>query len=79
MRKKSGVPELNQAKLGLVKLRQGCGSNFNVVVKCLQSTNFFLKKTAPFPRDIEYHSPRFKKERRPREIDDVADYITVAI
>ena len=43
VRKKSGVPELNQAKLGLVKLRQGCWSNFNVVVKCLQSTNFFLK------------------------------------
>ena len=29
--KKSEVPELNQAKLGLVKLRQSCWSNFHIV------------------------------------------------
>ena len=42
-RKKSEVPELNQAKLGLVKLRQGCWSNFNIVVKSLELTNVFLR------------------------------------
>ena len=35
MRKKSEVPELNKAKLGLVRLRLGCWSNFNIVVKSL--------------------------------------------
>ena len=43
VKKKSEVPELNQAKLGLVKLRQGCWSNFNIVVKSLQLTNLFLR------------------------------------
>ena len=43
MRKKSEVPELNQAKLGLVKLRQSCWLNFNIVVKSVQLTNLFLR------------------------------------
>ena len=33
--KKSKVPELNQAKFGLVKLRHGCWSNFNIVEKII--------------------------------------------
>ena len=33
VRKKSEVPELNQAKFGLVKLRQSCWSNFHIVVR----------------------------------------------
>ena len=41
--KKSEVPELNQAKLGLVKLRQGCWPNFDIVVKGLMLTNLFLR------------------------------------
>ena len=32
VRKKSEVPELNQAKLGLVKLRPSCWSNLQIVV-----------------------------------------------
>ena len=43
VRKKSEVPELNQAKLGLVKLRQSCGLNFDIVVKSVQLTNLFLR------------------------------------
>ena len=35
VRKKSEVPELNQAKLDLAKLRQDCWSNFNIAVKSL--------------------------------------------
>ena len=38
MRKKSEVPELNEAKLGLVKLRQSYWLNFNVVVKSVELT-----------------------------------------
>ena len=44
VRKKSEVPELNQAKLGLVvELRQGCLSKFNVEVKSIKLTNLFLR------------------------------------
>ena len=43
VRKKSEVPELNQAKLGSVKLIQGCWSNFNIVVNNLQITHLFLR------------------------------------
>ena len=43
MSKKSEVPKLNQAKFGLVKLRQSCWLNFNIVVKSLQFTNLFLR------------------------------------
>ena len=43
LRKKSEVPELNQAELGLVKLRQRYWLNFNTVVKSVQLTNLFLR------------------------------------
>ena len=43
VKKKSEVPDLNEAKLGLVKSRQGCWSDFNIVVKSLELTNLFLR------------------------------------
>ena len=46
VRKKSEVPELNQAKLGLVKLRQGCWSNFQIVVRSDQLTNLSFRSVS---------------------------------
>ena len=43
MRKKSEIPELNQAILSFVELRQSCWSIFNVVVRNYQLTNLSLR------------------------------------
>ena len=43
VRKKSEVPELNQAKFGLVKLRQSYQSNLQIVVRNDYLNNLFLR------------------------------------
>ena len=41
--KESEVHELNQVKLGLVKLRQSCWSNFQIVVRSDQLINLSFR------------------------------------
>ena len=41
--KKSKVPELNQAKLGLVKFRQSYWSNIDILVRIDELTNLFSR------------------------------------
>ena len=43
VRKKSEEPELNQAKFGLVKLRQSYQSNLQIVVRNDYLNNLFLR------------------------------------
>ena len=51
VRKKSEVPELNQAKLGLVKLRQSCWSNLKIVVSD-QLTNLSFGTVSKLYKEI---------------------------
>ena len=43
MGKKSKVPEFDQAKFGLVQLRQSCWTIFDIVVRSDQLTNLSFK------------------------------------
>ena len=51
VRKRSEVPELNQAKLGLVKLRQSCWSNLQIVVSD-QLTNLSFGTVSKLYKEI---------------------------